>query len=964
MYARLALACLLLLFLAFFRGRAEAFQYDFPEEIELDGGAIAKRVEVVGGRPDEVSYAVESSEPDGSGLPARAAYQALDPNGFREGGITAESWMETEHYKIPLSYTRNVDTSVQEDRVIYDRIKDISPEDRAKFLACQGHWTGKKCVFEDDVCEQSESEDVTPNSLDQVRRWRSGACEPLPECRTGFWDGSGCTLAGDDCEGDEPNQEHAWARDADGFFACEPLPSCISSWYSESSGTCIAEGEHCEVASQKGAVVARGEGGYMCELEMETRDGFRLLTNKVATSSEEECYLACLRRPDGCFSYSFDGSECSTGGESTNFASRDKDSVLKFTPSARLYPFFSAEISASGADAVVEWEPFNSRDFRMFVARSPDMSNKEEVAASGDPVSVDPGDDLFFQPEYDMGTGAPPLPHRVHVALPDGPPVFDASKVVFEVENRGEQSLAVKWRAPIEDDMLTEVEFPGTERRRVHPYGSTVIKFDTIGPRVFSLFVTRSNGEEVYSTTVTAEVSCEAPKSVVLADGTCAHYSGEWSVGQPSGTLVPISWSFEFGEGVFANLEVGDVVFERIEPTGSVIEDVRDPGETTVRLIVFYSEGADTMIVDEDSRQVVLSCDPPKTEWKGRCVDECPEPPSNGRWVIGDPCELVCDQGFREWGKSCVPARGSTCSQTILGKFVADGEGGCDLDCDSNTYKLNGECFKICTGSTPPRAYWTNDPQTHECRLACTDPSFEIGLDGCFQTCPPPPNANSRYGHDPQTGLCRIECELGFDVFDGTCVPEKDSECPWDTEVVNGAAKSDGQGGCTVDCSQGFEEDPADPNSCRRICEGTPAVGAFFDEYCNEVCENPDETFHNGSCVLAAGTDCGDAPTGGSSTANGDGTCTKTCDEQGKVVADGECIIPELACDDSKFEFEFQGACYSVGEVLDGVIIENGRAIMNSAGYYDIDCDEGFKYTPACGYNKCVHNDTSCILPG
>ena len=956
MYARLAFLSLFVAVvasIALFLSSREGFTYQFPEELELDDGTRAKRVEVAGGKTDEVSYAVEVPDTD-DGLPARAAYQAMDPKGFRVGEITPDLWIETDHYKVPLSYTTGVDEN-EEDRVIYERIKHISPEDRAKFLACQGHWTGEKCVFDGDECDLPYSEEATPNSLDRVSRWRNGACEPLPDCRTGFWDGTGCVLAGDPCEGEDPRREHAWARAADGVFACEARPSCNSSWFSESTASCIGEGEECEVSFQKGVVALTDGGQYECKVEMETRDGLRILADKKPVSSEEECYLACLKRADGCFAYSFDGTDCSTAGKAANFAVPDKDSSLRFTPSARLYPVFSAGLVPSGDGVAVEWEPFNSKDFKMFVSRDPDMSNKAEVAKSGDVTPVEPGGDLFFRPEYDIGSGTPQFPRQIHVAAPDGPSVFDASRVVFQVEKQDGQRLAVKWHAPIEEDMVAEIEFHGEDRRRVHPHGSSVTRFDTVGPRTFSLFLKRSNGEEVYSQSVTEEVECEPPKSVVLADRTCAHYTGEWSVGTPSGTRVPVSWSFEFGDGVVANLEIGDTVFENIEPTGEVEEDVENPGETIVRLVIFDNTGS---VIEDESRRVAVSCESHKIEWEGRCVDSCPAPPLNGHWVPGDPCELVCNEGFEYFRGSCVPARGATCSETVLGKFVADGRGGCDLDCDSNAYKLGLKCFETCEGNTPPRAYWTNDSTTHRCQLACADPYFEVGLNGCFQKCPAPPNANSLYGHDHKTGLCILDCKPGFHVHENTCVPVKGGECPWDMEIENGEMKSDGQGGCTLDCAEGYEDDGF--STCRRICDGSPAVGAFFDEECNDICEDSRKKVHNGECVLGAGLDCGDAPTGGTSTANGDGTCTKACDNVGMVVSGDECIVPELVCDVSKFKI--RDACYSEGDIYPGGNITNGRAIVNSVGHYYADCDEGYKFDPICA--NCIPENKKCFNPG
>jgi hypothetical protein len=201
-------------------------------------------------------------------------------------------------------------------------------------------------------------------------------------------------------------------------------------------------------------------------------------------------------------------------------------------------------------------------------------------------------------------------------------------------------------------------------------------------------------------------------------------------------------------------------------------------------------------------------------------------------------------------------------------------------------------------------------------------------------------------------------------VHKEACVPEKDLECPWTTEVKNGAMKTDGKGGCTLECWEDFEEDPADRYSCRKICEGSPATGAFFDDECKEVCEDSNMHVHEAtnSCVLRTGVDCGDAPAGGTSTANGDGTCTKACNEQGMVVAGGECVVPKLACNEP--EFEFGGACYAAGEEVVARDIENGKAVMSSHGTLEIACDTGFKYDPTCSYAKCVDNDAICLLPG
>jgi hypothetical protein len=61
---------------------------------------------------------------------------------------------------------------------------------------------------------------------------------------------------------------------------------------------------------------------------------------------------------------------------------------------------------------------------------------------------------------------------------------------------------------------------------------------------------------------------------VVLEDGTCAYFKGDFQVGQPRDMEVTVEWELEMGHGITASLLIGeDIVYEDLAPSGSVVED-------------------------------------------------------------------------------------------------------------------------------------------------------------------------------------------------------------------------------------------------------------------------------------------------------------------------------------------------------------------------------------------------------
>eukprot|EP00873_Tetraselmis_striata_P027024 jgi/Tetstr1/447288/TSEL_034725.t1 len=746
----------------------------FPETVDLTDGSHATRAVDPTREPVTASYVIEGT----SELPDRLGFQAPDPGesdgppDIRTGGVFVD-----EEAGVPLGYyapgtTSRVlladfsfQTATNVDRGLGPDPDPDSDRDPGAD-ACQGHWTAdRRCVYDGDDCSGP--------GTDRVSLWKDmGAtyeCVAQEECKTGFWNVTGCTVAGDECEGDDPNQTHVWVKEGSDFM-CEAQPICANSWYSPTANACLQPGSACEIRGEAGVVEDR-DGGYRCQLTMSSVDGYRLATEEKTVATEDECYLACIAKDTGCSAYSVSGTRCYTAGSSSSYYTfSDPESRIHFTPAAKLYPSFSATEEAAGVR--VTWQPFNATGFTMYRSDTPAMDPKEVIPAPGTLVPYESDQTWYFKPEYEMGGGIPSLPIRKYIQT-ERVVTFDPGAVVFTVEKVPgfHQKLRVVWVVSIEDDMQTQVQYPGTERN-VYPHGSATLTFETVGAKTFGIYVMRG-GQEVYSATKTAEVACD-PDKVGRGDGTCGYLKGGLTVVRAHGMAVTVQWVLEMGEGVTASVFVGDdIVYEDIEPSGSIVEDrITEPGETEIKLVVYKG---DAVVFESEPRAVTLACPTGHVFLEGvGCVEECSANPANGEWNFRDDgtCFLECETGL-----------------------VCDGPG---------YFKDRDQCFELCSGTAAPRTRWSHNAD-NECELVCEDPAFVnrgTARGGCFEECSLSPNANSSYVNDSATGACVLVCDDGYVDYNGACVPALGRSCGHGA-VANGEYLADGMGGCVLQCEQG-----------------------------------------------------------------------------------------------------------------------------------------------------------------
>lgn len=866
----------------------------FPETVDLTDGSHATRAVDPTREPVTASYVIEGT----SELPDRLGFQAPDPGesdgppDIRTGGVFVD-----EEAGVPLGYyapgtTSRVlladfsfQTATNVDRGLGPDPDPDSDRDPGAD-ACQGHWTAdRRCVYDGDDCSGP--------GTDRVSLWKDmGAtyeCVAQEECKTGFWNVTGCTVAGDECEGDDPNQTHVWVKEGSDFM-CEAQPICANSWYSPTANACLQPGSACEIRGEAGVVEDR-DGGYRCQLTMSSVDGYRLATEEKTVATEDECYLACIAKDTGCSAYSVSGTRCYTAGSSSSYYTfSDPESRIHFTPAAKLYPSFSATEEAAGVR--VTWQPFNATGFTMYRSDTPAMDPKEVIPAPGTLVPYESDQTWYFKPEYEMGGGIPSLPIRKYIQT-ERVVTFDPGAVVFTVEKVPgfHQKLRVVWVVSIEDDMQTQVQYPGTERN-VYPHGSATLTFETVGAKTFGIYVMRG-GQEVYSATKTAEVACD-PDKVGRGDGTCGYLKGGLTVVRAHGMAVTVQWVLEMGEGVTASVFVGDdIVYEDIEPSGSIVEDrITEPGETEIKLVVYKG---DAVVFESEPRAVTLACPTGHVFLEGvGCVEECSANPANGEWNFRDDgtCFLECETGYVPYDNvRCVPEEGASCGpgeSVKFGAWKADGAGGCRLVCDGPGYfKDRDQCFELCSGTAAPRTRWSHNAD-NECELVCEDPAFVnrgTARGGCFEECSLSPNANSSYVNDSATGACVLVCDDGYVDYNGACVPALGRSCGHGA-VANGEYLADGMGGCVLQCEQGYGIEDEDDGVCKQTCVGALPSGAEFYHNANNTCEircaNSKHTLYNSggelSCVLKEGEQCA-AVSSGNAIADGEGGCTVQCDD-------------------------------------------------------------------------------------
>ena len=812
--------------------------------------------------------------------PSVLAYQALT-NDDSPGDIMAAERMDDNG--IPLVYFSTDFTDLTElelagadvARSVPGEIPD--PEE----AACAGVWDGSACLMQGDYCSTGDRVAVYERDEDGTLR-----CVDRDECHEGSWDGTACVREGETCSGVEEARVHVYVRDGD-ELVCTKQEACeASAWYSSDEDACKKLGDACTIKGIAGVVQSSDDGVY-CQLDVQERTGFRLTSRHAPVESERACYDACVSRVSGCGAYSYDSSDgtCATGGLSRTFVfGSGEDTKLVFTEKADLVPVTDLTRSEANDSVTVKWEPFNDGGFEMRYSASPDMQSYSLVENSGDVVAGLPGRTYYFQPRYGSGDSARVIP----VAFASGPIQF--AEIYFDTDPADgpfHEYFKIVWNFTLPDGYKLFVRFPGSadfvER---YGLGGATARFASPGTKDFECYVTHGQNR-VYEALRQKEVTC-APSKFKGTEGTCVLYEILAYDVAVADTVVSVTYNIRTASSVSAAVFVGDREGVDVgggggggEGTFSV--DLLGPVTFDVVLVISDESGE----LHRESVTKTSQCAVGTEEFRGVCVEKCPQNSEPAKWTRDrdGACVLSCDRPYVPRDNStCVLGAGVPCGDGDVtgGTWLADGIGGCDLEC-AYGYDINeaaNKCLQTCGTSKPAGSefYWTED--THECLARCTVPGFTVVGNRCQETCPEDGETHF-YAHNSD-GSCAKECRPVF-VFNSTigeCVVPANELCG-DGTVDHGEWITDGAGGCTLFCDDAYEEKD-NSGSCVEICD-QPFEGAFWvhddNGACVAACPEGYVLYTDGEetkCVMEKGKSCGSVD-GGTFTADGAGGCGLVC---------------------------------------------------------------------------------------
>ena len=886
----LAVLVLALVFALVYLRSVEAFDASFPPSITLPGGETARLVKKGAARGD---YSLDESS---ATIPRALAYQALTKDEY-PGEIMAADRMDD--HGIPLRYFSTdfadltelelADGDFEVARSIPDEVPD--PEE----VACAGVWDGGACLMQGGDCSTGDRVAVYERDADGILR-----CVDRDECHEGAWDGTGCVREGETCSGLEEARVHVYVRDGD-ELVCTKQEACdASAWYSSDEDACKKLGAACSIKGIAGVVQSSDDGTY-CQLDVRERPGFRLTNRHVPVETERACYDACASRASGCGAYSYDSSDgtCATAGLSRTFVfGSGEDAKIVFTEKADLVPVTDLRRSEANDSVTVKWEPFNDNGFEMRYSASPDMQSYSLVQTSGDVVAGLPGRTYYFQPHYGSGTSARVIP----VAFASGPIQFAAKYFDTDpVEGPFHENFKIVWNFTLPDGYKLFVRFPGsTDFVERFGLGGATARFASPGTKDFECYVMHGPNR-VYEAIRQKEVTC-APSKFTGTAGTCVLYEILAYDVAVADTVVSVTYNIRTASSVSAAVFVGDR--EGVDVGGGGGEgtfsvDLLGPATFDVVLVIRDESGE----LHRESVTKTSECAVGTEEFRGVCVEKCPQNAEPAKWTRNrdGACVLACDTPYvpRD-NTTCVLGADVACGDgdVIGGTWLADGIGGCDLECayGYDRDEAANKCFQTCATSKPAGSefYWTED--THECRARCTVPGFAIVGGLCLETCPEDGETHF-YTHDGD-GSCVKECRAGYGSSSATgeCVVPADELCGIG-RVAHGEWRTDGAGGCTLFCDDNYEEKDGS-GRCVEIC-GQPFEGASWvhDEHgaCVAVCPEGYVLYTDGDetkCVMEKGGSCGPV-TGGTSTADGAGGCDLVC-SNGYSSPDGLTCVRDL----------------------------------------------------------------------
>lgn len=857
----LLLLVLLMVIIVLIPYRVEPFEV-FPETLELTDGQTADLVEQGDGRGEYALRTETSTE-----LPPTLDYQSLTTDDSPGEIIPSFELNDT---GIPLAYysSKFVDPSIIDPVVV-----PIDPKD-----ACEGKWENDRCNQKDDSCS-------TGDRVAIYEETESGGlqCVQKDECHTGIWNGDYCELEGDVCS--EGSHVHVYVRDGD-TLVCTPQYRCNDGWYSHDENACKSLGEDCTIKGLAGKVKSQEEALY-CQLDTEERNGFKLTSAHKPVDSEMACYETCTERRSGCGAYSYDSiaKTCATAGlrEATVF-NANEDTKIVFTPSANLKPVVNKKISEANDSVTFTWEPFNHKDFEMRYSSDMKMESYDLMEATTGATSVstirgDPGATTYFR--YFYGSDLSPSVFDSKVTFASGPKEFSVTTFDSEpVEGPFYESLEIVWRFTLPEGHRLFIRFPDSEDFiEKESHGRITIKFETPGTTDFECYVI--HGEAiVYEQKREKNILC-LPSKIQNAEGSCTSYEILDFDVRVEGLKVSVIHNVRTSVDIKAILYIGSLEGKEVRD-GTTEVELEGPSHFDVSLVI---ENSDQEELDRKTISKSVECPQGFVELQGKCFAKCPEDVGPAKWQMGQDgvCSLSCDDPYEEYDGRCVIKEGEPCysEEVNAGAWLSDGLGGCRVVCEDGYFEQDDKCFQLCTKPLPKRAeyYWNSD---QKCEVRCETDGFRIVGDECLQTCPE--NTDTRHYIHDENGECRFECNQFYSEYRGVCVPNAGQDCGDDDP--NGDRKTDGKGGCILTCNNNFSDVY---DVCLQDCGGDLDVGTWshVDGLCSLDC--PEKYHSDGKkCVLDAEQSCGDVR-GGTSQADGNGSCILTCNE-GYTEFRGRCI--------------------------------------------------------------------------
>jgi hypothetical protein len=757
--------------------------------------------------------------------------------------------------------------------------------------ACSGHWTGSNCVIVGDVCT-SKNPHIDPNRVSRWTRDSKGIfiCEETNDCSQGKWDGKKCIVEGDPCESPVKDSKRLYEYSTlINGITCLPSNKCVDGmWFSESQNACLHLGERCYIGEQSGIVGSDHKSSPYCQLDMVSAEGYKLSKPHEIVDSEQACYELCSSRRGGCGAYSYvgDTNECATTGFLPSFAETSCNlSKLVYTTEGNIHPVYTVDTNGDSKPSVtVKWEPFNVTDFSILYSSEVDMSNVSSIPSSGSIISGGIGDTLFFEPTYSMlGVEENNIPPKA-ITFTNRSRSYKKREFSIHPETGPyHESFRVKWGFDLEDDMTLMIKFPTLEtpiQKNSHGYMDQT--FTIPGVKRVEYWVYKKSdvdegkdsvdvGQIVDTGYIFGEVVC-SPSRFPSYGGECVRYEVRRFDANVTDTKVRVLWDVRTGQGIDATFEVNGSVYKIDPPMGYMDLDIGKPGIATFRIIL--REGRNEIYAKSFEKN--LSCSNAQTVFTdGRCVEKCPSNPKIGEWVYDarGSCELSCPGDYEINNKlgECIAKKGVACkgpSEIENGKWLADGIGGCEFVCDKGYESVEGECYKQCDVTKPKRSEFYWDSKTKQCSIRCESKNFTIENDECVETCKDD-GPNHEYIRDNK-GFCRISCKKDYEEVNGECVQTPGIQCGKNVDW-----KTDGLGGCVLQCGTGFEADEI-LGECKKVCPvGTQTSDWVHGEKgeCVQVCKIPEEyTLWNGDCVYREGRLC---ENGG--VADGRGECTLTC---------------------------------------------------------------------------------------